>query len=567
MTIFKKLEEGYQKSLKKAGVKTLPQYEKAYLEAEKQGRISTITGKPIPTAAEQIHMGKKVAAEALPIAADIAMTVAAPQFKGAQLGLKANSLGIKGINALMRMAGAGTGGAIGEFARQKMMGEPRDIGKIDLQALLGAGTEGIGTLATAGGRRAVRPLVNWTADASQLAKPFARAAVKYQRRLQQEIKEKTTNRMLNFVEKFTGRTPTESGKSIGSALQKETDFTTIYKPWIESVDRIAAENGGVIPLEDSVQEIGELIEKFANNRKSRSDAVNEAISWLGLTGKKDRPMVASIMKDIYEDGYMDPSDVKFLMSKLWKGYGKITAKANNWKEAFKASFLSDLDRFGHGAMEARQIADETAKKVYDFMANSPTSQKILSRMNFGKSDRLYFQEYPNRITEAIFGKTDTLKNMVNSRKDPEAIKQLRKFISNSPEGEEAWTAISFNYISDMIRGSIKQAPDTGKSIILPAELAEKIYQSEDTIKAALPLGTWNRLKKEAQFLSSMANKFDKLDINDGYDIFTSFGILHPKGQKIIEKIGKGAQQTGKVLLKTVGHTLGPPALMSTHGSK
>lgn len=279
-------------------------------------------------------------------------------------------------------------------------------------------------------------------------------------------------------------------------------------------------------------------------------------------------MVSSIINDIYEDGYMAPADVKFLMSRFWKkSYGKATAKANTWKEGFKNTFLSDLDRYGFGAAEARKKADAIFGSVQNFMRESPAASKILGRMNFGKSDRLYFQEFPGRISETIFGKADSIKNMVATKKDPDAIMKLRRFVQGSEGGEETWTAITFNYLSDLIRGSIKQAPDTGKSIIAPAELAEKIYQAQDTIRAALPVGTWNRLKKEADHLTSVASQFQRLEVDEGYDIFTAFGILHPKGQKIVEKIGKGAGWTGKSLLKTVGHLSVPPSLKNAHGTE
>lgn len=567
MTVFKDLETEYQKSLKQSGVKSLPQYEKNYQKALKQGQISTITGKPIPTTQEQIYAGKKVAAEMAPIVGDIALTALAPEFELGQLGLK-SPLAVKAINAAMRAVGAGTGGAIGEYGRQKILGQSIDPERIKLQAALGAGGELGGSALIAGGKRLARPLINWTADATQIAKPFARAAIKYQRNLQQSIKEKTTGRMLNFIERFSGMPPDIAGKKVGTALKGQLDFEQVYKPWTEAIDRIAAENNGIIPLDDATQAITDLVEKFSNNKRSRRDAINEASRWLGFSGSKDKPMVNAIINEIYEDGYMAPADVKFLMSRFWKSYGtKTTAKANTWKEAFKASFLDDLDRYGFGAAQARKVADQTFGSIQNFIRESPAADKILSRMNFGKSDRLYFEEYPGRVAETIFGKSDNIKNMINTKKDPEAIMQLRNVITNTGGGEEAWTAISFNYISDLMRSSIKQAPDTGKSIILPAELAEKIYQAEDTIRAAFPAGTWNRLKKEADHLFSVASKFEKLEVNEGYDIFTSFGVLHPKGQKIIEKIGKGGAWTGKQLLKTAGHLAGPPALMSAHGTK
>lgn len=586
----------------------------------------------IPTAQSEKESWKRLVAESLPIATDIGLTVLAPQSLGPRLGLKA-PLAIDALNLAMRSLFAGAGGAIGEYGRQKILGEPTDINRIRLQAGMGAGGEILGSGMLGGAKKGTRPIINFAADATTLSKPFTRAAIRAQRETQKQIKEKTTGRMIDFIEKFYEKpkaggfdiTPLErefggqrrsailpdgsigkfeprkptsyssglrkggerriapderiilseaiqpipsdiAGKKVGEALKKQFDFEEVYRPWTESVDRIAAEQGGIVPVDDASQMLGELFDKFQNNRRTEQETINEISRWLGFSGSKDKPLINAIIKDIHEDGYMDPGDVKFLMSKFWKSYGKsTTAKANRWKEAFKAAFLDDLDKFGVGAAQAKKVADKTFAATHNFIRESPAAAKILGRMNFGKSDRLYFEEYPGRVSEAIFGKSDTIKNMINTKKDPEAIMKLRNAVTNTKGGEEAWTAITFNYISDLIRGSIKQAPDTGKSIIAPAELAEKIYQAQDTIRAALPVGTWNRLKNEADFLSSIAYQFEKLDVQEGYDIFTSYGILHPRGKAIIEKIGKAGGFTGKQLIKATGHLMLPQ--MDNNGSK
>lgn len=622
MPTMRELEAQYQQKQK------IDQLERRY----QKGPISTITGKPVPTPAEEFSARKKLIAEGLPIAADIGLTALAPQTLGPRLGLKA-PLAIDALNLAMRSLFAGAGGAIGEYGRQKILAQPTDIGRIKSQAAIGAGGEVVGSAALAGAKRAIRPIINLAADATTLSKPFTRAAIRAQRETQKQIKEKTTGRMIDFIEnfyerpkaggldmtplerefggqrrsailpdgsigKFEPRKPTSysaglrrtgerriapderivlseaiqpvssdiAGKKVGEALKKQFDFEEVYRPWTESVDRIAAEQGGIVPVDDASQMLGELFDKFQNNRRTEQETINEISRWLGFSGSKDKPLINAIIKDIREDGYMDPGDVKFLMSKFWKSYGKTTtAKANRWKEAFKAAFLDDLDRFGIGAAQAKKVADKTFAATQKFIRESPSAAKILGRMNFGKSDRLYFEEYPGRIPEVIFGKSDTIKNMINTKKDPEAIMQLRNAITNTKGGEETWTAITFNYISDLIRGSIKQAPDTGESIIAPAELAEKIYQAQDTIRAALPVGTWNRLKKEADFLSSIAYQFEKLDVQEGYDIFTSYGILHPKGKEIIEKISKVGGLAGKQLIKATGHLMLPQ--MSNNGTK
>lgn len=558
----KELEAQYQQKQK------IDQLERRY----QKGPISTITGKPVPTPAEEFSARKKLIAEGLPIAADIGLTALAPQTLGPRLGLKA-PLAIKALNLAMRSLGAGAGGALGEYGRQKILGQPTDLSQMGLQGAIGAGSEilpAAGGAAVSGIKKAAKPIMNLIGEAPIIGS-FSRPMVRAARIKQRKIREEGATKMFKFVEQFQETPGDIAGKKVGEALKGQMDLNEVYKPWSESVDRIAAEQGGVVPIDDASQMIGELFDKFQGNRRTEQETINKISRWLGFSGSKEKPMINGIIEDILEDGYLDPGDVKFLMSKFWKSYGKsTTAKANRWKESFKTAFLGDIDKLGHGAAQAKIYADKVAKANYQFIRESPTTETLLMGMNFGKSDIPYFEANPGRVTQAIFGKSDTLKNIANTRKDPESIMQLRNAVTNTTDGEKTWTAISFNYISDLINGSIKQVPDTGKYFIAPAEVAAKIRSAESTLRAALPAGTWNRLKNEANKLSDMARTIDNLEVNEAYDVFTAFGVLHPKAQNIIKEISKSGGLVGKPALKIAGHAIASqsqPQLKIAHGTK
>ena len=481
--------------------------------------ISTITGMPVPTLEEKWTGSKAALAKAAPIVGDIAATALAPELGAAKWG---TGLGIRALNLLMRSGAAGLGGFGGDIARQKLEGDADlDFGRAALQGAAGAVGEAGPSALIGAGKALARPAINLAADFPTVAKPIARQATKVLRKQQAEVKDLATQRAVSFAESLGGVEPEKAGMAVGEGLDGKADYARIYAPWNEAVERIAKAGKGEVLLDDTTQYISEMMDKFRATAKTENQAIKEMVNWMGFAG--DARTVNTI-KQIMRDGYVGPGDAKYVMANFWKkSYGSTTDAANKWKEGLKVKFLGDVERQEPGAAAAKQLSDKTFQAVHQFLRESPGANKIISRMDFGRSDRLYFQDYPEKVGEIIF------------KKQPDEILQLRNAVSMEKGGDEAWKMLSMNHVADLVRSSMQRAKDTGRMIVRPAELAEKIYAAEDKIKAAMPLGEWKRLKDEADHFASIAEKFETIQVNEGFDLFEAWAVLSPKSQAIAKK--------------------------------
>jgi hypothetical protein len=506
----------------------------------KQEEARTLHGGPgfIGTAMEgtKIPTKREVIAEALPIAGDIALSVAAPEIKGA-------SWTVKALNALMRGSGSALGSFLGDIGRQKVLGQNKiDLGEAGRQAAMGAIGE-VGTSAAIGAlKHGGKPLLSLAGDFSQMAKGLSRKAAVQLQKMQVDTKNLATKRAIDFMESLGASSKEEAGMAVGNVLAGKMDFAKIYKPWNEAVDKIAERGNGEILMDDTTQYISDMLSKFRDTSKNDDQAIKHFMNWLGFEG--DTRSVLTI-KQMMRDGYLGPNDAKYVMANFWKKkYGTVTDAANQWKEGLKSAFLGDIDKQSFGAAASKDLADKTFAAINQFMRESPGAKKIISKMDFGRSDRLYFQDFPERVGDIIF------------KKQPDEIMKIRNAVVSESGGEEAWKMLSFNYISDLIRSAMKREDFTGKLFVRPAELAEKILASENTIKAAMPISEWKRLAQEAQYFASVAPQFEKLLVNDAFDVFEAWAVLSPKSQAIAKKVLGGIMTTGKQATKIGLHEVG-----------
>lgn len=487
---------------------------------------SAMEGVVIPTKREVI-------AEALPIAGDIALTAMAPEVKGASALAQV-------ANYMIRAGAAGAGGFVGELGRQKVLGRRElDIAQALRQGATGAiGEAGTG-LAVGALKRGAEPLINLAADFTTAAKPLSRKAFAYLSKTQAKTKNLATQRAIDFVESLAAPTAEEAGLAVGKAIAGKTDFAKIYKPWNDAIDQIAKSNRNEILLDDTTQYLQEGINKFYTGKKTEDKAIKEFTEWLGFSN--DARSVATI-KQMMRDGYVGPNDAKYVMANFWrKSYGSTTDAANTWKQGLKTSFLSDIERQSPGAAIAKDIGDKVYASMNQFMRESPAAKRIIQKMDFGRSDRLYFEDFPERVGDIIF------------KKSPDEIRQLRNAVVTEKGGDEAWKMLSLNNVRNIFESSMSRNPVTGKLSVKPAELADKILQSEEVIKASMPLGEWNRLRDEAYYFADMANKFETIPVNDGFGLLEAWSILSPKSHKFFKSAFKGILATGKQATKASLH--------------
>lgn len=476
--------------------------------------------------------GKQALAEAAPALVDIAATALAPQLKGVTWGVKGANLGIRALAAAL-------GGGGGELIKQKMMGDETDLKKAGVQAAIGAGTEVVPSLVVSGFKKA-KPALEMAADFTGLGKTVGRKASKIALNKQQQVKTLATDRALNFMESMTSGTPEIAGQRVGQAIKNVTDSSIAYGPWNDIVSDIAKKNKNEILLDDTAQYLGDLFKKFKNNFKTDEKALSEMASWLGYSGDK---RTVNTLREILNDGYIGPNDAKYIMSSFWKkSFGKTTDKANTWKEGLKNIFLNDVEKQGVGAKSAKEFADKAHGAFKDFFRQSPGAQKIVDRMNFGKSDQLYYQGNPELVGKQIF------------KRQPDEIYQIRNAVNLDPDGEQAWNMLSMDYVRGIIESSFTTAKGSGKRVIYPAQLAEKLEAAGDRIKAAMP-ESWPRIKAEIDHFRQIAPQFDTLTVNEGFDIFESFAMLYPKGQNFVKEAYRAASPMGKPVIKIVGHSV------------
>ena len=506
--------------------------------------ISTVTGKPVPTSEEYANQAegvyKKTLKTALPIMGDIAMTAVAPELKIAQGAKWGTKLGIKGINALLRASASASGSAGGSATADLVTGDDVNAQDAKTEALLGGGGElvtsaGGGLLKLAG--KTAKNTVNLLSDFTKVGQGAKGQAFKSLKKARNKIVDDTTQNAIDFMGKVgTSKSKTETGMKIGEVLKGKTDWDKVYSDPNEMIKYLSKNSSdGLIQLDNASQMFGDLIRKYdsefqglanaTGRNRGEAKAVDAAINWMGFkVGSKE----ARLFKEFAYDESITPRNANFLVKKIWKSHSTDPHQVVSWKEAFKDNIIQDIQK-GAGNKIDFEAALKASDKIFgdtnNWFRNNPTADAIISKMGFGRSETRYFQEYPERVINRLY------------KASPEQLKNIKQAVIKEPGGDAAWAGLEFNYVKDMYAQSMKQAKGTGKRELLPDDLALRIWDSEDTIKAINP-DLWPGLKKQADLYSEMAKRFEPVDTTTGMDLFSAWGVLKPKQKALLSKTGK-----------------------------
>jgi len=319
---------------------------------------STVTGRQVPTAEEAWAQGRKVAGATAPIAGDILGSILAPQLKGPQLG-------VKGINILSRMAGAGAGGLGGSVAGQKIEKGDVDWNQALVEGALGGASEGaFGVLGLV-----KKPVM-------KLASNLTVSGSKIKNYLQNSLIDKTTKRAEKFIidiapDAVKGQKVAmdDIGLMVNSALDANK---IVYKQYSESLNKAAEQLGGRVPLGDTGKYIDVIREKANRNvsmgrKKSQALFDNRTVREFGYTPNSPEGL---ILKDLMETGSTTPQNVEYLLARVLKSWEKDSPAIRSNKETLKKALLGDLDKIANDAGESvadiKRAADETFKSVKRF---------------------------------------------------------------------------------------------------------------------------------------------------------------------------------------------------------
>lgn len=484
--------------------------------------------------------GKEAAAAALPIMGDLALTAMAPQRKGA-------GLGIKMLNTLFRGGGSYAGGAGGELAAQKILGQEPDLAQANRQGVMGAagevgGSAALGALKLAGDKVG-KPALNLLSELTPLGERMATKATRAMSKRQKPFEQKVTKRAVDFIDSMQAGPPTKSdvGMGVGKILKSKKDFGEIYKEYNRLVDLASGQNDEII-LDEVSQRIGDQIAPYLSEGMSQWKAIQEFGKDLGVDEKS-----VKIMRDLMNNnaGYLHKKDAKYFIAKIHKGWKGATEVTKGLKEQIKEDFLTDVSlggMTGKAAKEAKKKADAIYKSTNDWFAKNYSADYITSPMRFGgRGD--YFENLPEKALDRIFAST------------PDELVKIKASIIKSPEGRHVWAGAEYNYIRDIYEKAITKTPDTGRQRILPDALADSIYEKEEVIKKVFPR-SWPKLKAEADYYKEIAPQFETIQAGDIFGAMNAWEVISPKSKKLLEGMlkysGKAAKTGSKITLHIAG---------------
>jgi hypothetical protein len=531
--------------------------------------LSQITGRPVSVATskleatpgERMRGGQEAAAAMAPIAGDIGLTMAAPQFKGAQLGVRA-------INAIIRGIAAFTGGTGGELAGQQILGEEADLGKAAQQGGIGAAVEtglpAVGFVA----RKAAKPVLELGANMTVSGKAILNRA-------RDKIIQDTTERSMAFINdlKVPG-SKSESGLQIGAALADKQDFKKVYAGYNKLVDSAAGEGNEII-LDGFSQKIGDMVQEQMTRQGDQNwgTALGAVLKDLNIDAKSKR-----ILNDMYkQSGYLNKEDVKYVLAKINKGWKADTATTKKLKEDLKATLLDDIginSMTGAEAAEAKRTADEIFKQTKQWFEQNPAAQSVIQKMR--SRGGTYFEAFPEKALDNIFAA------------DPEQLVRIKAEVVKAPGGTEAWAGAEYQFLKDMFEGAIKKDEATGQTQLLPYALHQNIMDNADKIKKLMP-DLWPKLKAEADHYLEVAPEFKKratagalggseravgavgataamgpwgIPVAEGFGAISAYALMSKNSQKGVQRLLQVAPEAGAVLKPVLKSTM---HLKASHG--
>jgi hypothetical protein len=338
-------------------------------EVEASMPISTITGKPEPTDAERLLQSGRAVSTMYPIVGDIVMTAAMPQLAlPAKAGLLAR-MGIRGVNALMRGAGAGAGSVYGELERQLATGEHSKEG-LYIQGALGGAGEPVMSLIGAGGKVAAQ---KFGKPALELASDLTVTGGKVKQIMTERLRDALNKRAEAFV---TQVAPAGVKKNIGEvgfdkALAEAYDEKTLlYNHFKDTLEEVATKNKGYVPLENTRQYMQAEYTKYADPvmvaaGKIDSKAESAVLKEMGLKGSDDLHIT---MRRLMRGNDLTPAEINHFQANIFPRDTRKWVEMHPGKQGAKTKIkdlvMQDLDALGIAS--GKTSADAVHKELKQF---------------------------------------------------------------------------------------------------------------------------------------------------------------------------------------------------------
>lgn len=357
--------------------------------------ISTITGKPVPTPREKLDQSIDAMASLLPIAGDIAGTVAAPQLVVPGRGAPLLARAIPGVaNILSRIMGAGAGSVVGEVERQNITGGA-DPGAVMLQGAIGAGGEGAMSVVGAGWNAVRRPVLELAADAT-----LSGGMVK--KHMFQKIKRDADERAFTFIRDIAPDAVKSRIDDVGmaQAMQEAFDETrALYAHLKDTIDAVAEKRGGYVPLEATSKAMRQWYEDIADPALVKAGKVDpraerQILNELGITPGGSKGQHHIVVRRLLRGEELSPDSVQFLLGHLYEkktqDWLALAPETREARQTLKELIVNDLDSIGASA--GKKKADEVFKQLkrYEFIKNLYDRAVVVNR-NTGERTFMPYQ--------------------------------------------------------------------------------------------------------------------------------------------------------------------------------
>ena len=327
--------------------------------------ISTNSGQPIPTPAENMLTMKRAGAELLPIAGDLAGTALAPQLKLAASAPRI-ARGAAGLaNILSKSLGSGAGSVTGEVEKQLLTKE-FDPNQIYMQGAVGAGGEAAMGLAGAGLKAVEKPALELLSD-------LTLSGSKIKQVLTDRLKQYTEKRAKQFIESVAPESVKSklSDSGLNQAISETLDETkALYNHFKSTLDDIASKNNGAVPLEKTQNAMQAWLKENIPQFKSQAAAENYIVRELGFSPSSTKGQQHISIRRLLRGEDLSPDEMNYLLGNLFekktKDWLELHPETRGLRETLKNQILQDLD--GLGVAAGKRSADEVFKETKRFQA-------------------------------------------------------------------------------------------------------------------------------------------------------------------------------------------------------
>ena len=115
------------------------------------------------------------------------------------------------------------------------------------------------------------------------------------------------------------------------------------------------------------------------------------------------------------------------------------------------------------------------------------------------------------------------------------------------EADQLYKAVKqFQSVQDIYKQALKTT-ESGRMYVMPYPLVRSIYAKKEQILRDMP-ELWPKLKAEADYFKEIAPKFERIEVDGAFDVFTAWSILMPETKKALETVLK----TSKAAWSPVG---------------